>query len=542
MKNKHIPGYFIFNILVSLILLVLTLIRPENLLPAGTFYDDSFFYLSIAKNISAGRVFIDQSGQFINGFQPLYALLLALVFAVLKIFSLGANPYNAIRCVYLIQIVLFTISATLFGNIVARFSQKFAPSTFFIGKPVGYILGCAFYFANWQIFFQSLNGLETGLLIVLFWTILYLLINKRMGRASQVFMSFLLGLFVLTRIDGLIFALVAMVLISEPRKKNGLHLLINAAVFSVTCGWWFLLNWIKTGNPIPSSGLAYMPGAAQIQVLDNMKMIFQGLTEASFIGHLIEFGIKMIHSTLVETVFQILFVGLLGIAFFYAFRMLKKRKTELRSEWQVFLILVFYAASVLVYYPFFYGASWFMQRYIILLVCMVSLLETIFLMLVLERLLVYASRRNIRFLDRMLNTPVLNTAIRSITIVPFLLLLCLSIKNFIIQPEPLFTYVDYYPLVRDLPPDSIIGSSQSGLLSYFMPGIINLDGKMNASAVQALRSGSLCQYILANKIEYLLDTPQYFESAQLGCLKNAYAMVDSKISRGVVRTILLKLK
>ena len=55
-------------------------------------------------------------------------------------------------------------------------------------------------------------------------------------------------------------------------------------------------------------------------------------------------------------------------------------------------------------------------------------------------------------------------------------------------------------------PSAQVGSFNAGLISFFSGRTtVNLDGVMNDNALEALRSGTLCDYIDAQRLDYLAD-------------------------------------
>jgi hypothetical protein len=66
-------------------------------------------------------------------------------------------------------------------------------------------------------------------------------------------------------------------------------------------------------------------------------------------------------------------------------------------------------------------------------------------------------------------------------------------------------YESHYGLIRCLPAQVQIASFQSGVLEYFHPRTLNLDGKMNIEAAKAIRAGQLDQYVRRARPEYIVD-------------------------------------
>ncbi len=52
--------------------------------------------------------------------------------------------------------------------------------------------------------------------------------------------------------------------------------------------------------------------------------------------------------------------------------------------------------------------------------------------------------------------------------------------------------------------------AQSGISGYFFNNVINLDGKVNYSALEAIKSNKLFNYIKEEKIDVLMEWKEWF--------------------------------
>ena len=69
-------------------------------------------------------------------------------------------------------------------------------------------------------------------------------------------------------------------------------------------------------------------------------------------------------------------------------------------------------------------------------------------------------------------------------------------------------YRDAIELFDHIPPDSRVGSFESGTLDYFLTqDIYNLDGKTNARAHRALVEGRLDQLVEELELDYVVSSP-----------------------------------
>lgn len=168
------------------------------LIRTGTFGDDACYYAALAFNISNGNGPTTDGIHMTNGFQPLWAFMLV------PIYSLGASKEKAINIAMTILallsastgVVLFFLARQLWGENVALWT-----ALFWMTSPT--------------VLRQSLNGMETGLyafmlsiasLAVVAWTSRE---RPRLRVLESIAIGVLCGLVVLSRVDGLPFAISA---------------------------------------------------------------------------------------------------------------------------------------------------------------------------------------------------------------------------------------------------------------------------------------------------------------------------------------------
>jgi len=83
-------------------------------------------------------------------------------------------------------------------------------------------------------------------------------------------------------------------------------------------------------------------------------------------------------------------------------------------------------------------------------------------------------------------------------------------------------------LFRHTSPTDRIGAAQSGAIGYFHDNVLNLDGKMNHAALDALRAGALMTYIDADRINVLIDWRAFFASLPADWLAKNWQPCDGE--------------
>jgi len=132
--------------------------RPQSTLVSYPFLDDTFFVLSIARNVAHSLWFSVDGLHLTNGFHPLIVLLYA------PIYLLWNDPNSAIRSVYVISAFLDSIFIYLLASLVKDLSK--APIRVSLGVTPAIIAALIWAISD-SVLFHTSNGLETSLVGVL---------------------------------------------------------------------------------------------------------------------------------------------------------------------------------------------------------------------------------------------------------------------------------------------------------------------------------------------------------------------------------------
>jgi hypothetical protein len=312
------------------------------------------------------------------------------------------------------------------------------------------------------------------------------------------------GLVVLARIDAVVLAVGALIVWEVMRRRrSALLLLRDWGLFALTCGWWFVLNLVKTGSPVPSSGAYLMRGTVPVDASRNVSSIVNSLASLSPIEAVARGWVVRALQTarlpvdsagakpVVDGLFALGYWTAVALALLWLHR--RARGPLARRRLLPLVPFAAYCLSLILFYSWFFAAAWFIKRYLAPIETLATVAEATLAVLLLERAL--AARIRWRLVA-----------------VAAVLLLALPLGRrhmtdlqYLRAPEPIPTYARHYTLVRDLPADARVASLQTGVLSYFRPTTINLDGKMNRDALTAVRSGTLLDYTLKQNIEYVVE-------------------------------------
>ena len=452
-------------LLLSLFSRIILISRELPLLDGKLIPDDSYLSWQIAKNIANGFG-PKYSGNYTNGFQPLY------VFVVSPFFRLFSDPVAPIKCSLFVLAIFDT--ATL--AVILLWVHSFSSSRFVL------MITGLLWVVNDYIIRTSLNGLETimsGFFITLgayfFYRIYFLSPQKRY---SQFFiLGIIIGFACFTRVDNLILALIIglFILFYERRKIN--VMLTSATLFSIGVllifSIWIIYSNHYLGFWYPESGKA-----VRFQSLANVNHH----PTLSWYGKMIVTGAK-----------QILFEnGGLAVLMLFIF-IYGKIKQKFHYRFSIIMPLAIFCISIFLAYTLYIFTPWYFDRY--------------FFPFAILFILAFAI-----LLDSIVKNIPSKTAY---TLYGSILLFWIAIvlvrgkyADYFIGPEN--KDLGYMNLAlwakQNLPDSSVVGCSQSGALGYFATNleVINLDGVVNKECFISLQQKKNIEYIKSVHMNYIL--------------------------------------
>jgi hypothetical protein len=483
---KRLSWLLVFlSIAVSLAYHVAIALRPSEMLPDRPFRDDSFYALTVSRNLAEGRGLTVSDGEIrTNGIQPLFVYVCAVPYLLTQ------DPYVALRLVQVLHLIVHAASTLIFFCFIRRFSRdRLTPW-----------IGAAIWSCSFNILTQVMNGLETGFYLMMLqlccWH--YIRYGERGfgGVRDALVLGALLGLTTLTRIDaGLLAGAMALhYMIVNRRRGIGLVLkgpaLWLAAWLPVTMPWW-LYNIGITGSPLPTSGLVqtmYNPDSTlsvPLEILRNLWYAVQVLLDHALL--IVFTPLRLMSSvTPVSVAVLLLKATLFVVLVRLAAKAWKPDGFPRSLGWGRTGFFPIFIAALLGFYVLVFTVEWYMNRYLI----PASLASATLIPLMLERL-------HRRYAQVILALNILST---------------LAIGGYTYRLVTDTTYEDHWGWVRDHLADTTwVAAAQSGTLGYFHQRTINTDGKVN-SEIYGIRLGGYGRYLDQRGILYFLewDTDQMF--------------------------------
>ncbi len=474
----------------------------------GFLYDDSFYAFQIARNIAHGHGPTFDGVHLTNGFQPLYVALLVPVFLVS-----GQSQTLPVHLALILS-ALFTVgTAYLLYRLVVRHATSTA----------GLIAAAAWAFSP-IVMRQSANGLETALAVFMLalsvtWYLERIRPLDDPGRRDFVVMGVLLGLSFLSRAD-LGFLSLAMTLDyllvvrgrGAPPRWWARPATVAGTAFLV-CVPWMVYGLLAVGLPISESGratrylsMAYAPffglGGESV-VRDGPSLDFMAEHVARsvetlkvvpvfhpFFRGIQKLGNEFPALSFLETVSNILeVVALLGFVLWWFQRRRKPRGAPAREFDFLLLLAVMYIAA---YSTIVFGVFFFLRYYY-----PIYFIGAVFSGLLADDVIVWVRQRSVG----------LRRAALAASGAYATALLFMGYTS-AFRTTPVYGFYDAARWVAThTSSNETIGVFQGGAIGYLSNRrVVNLDGKVNHEAFEALREHRLNEYVRGSGIDIVMDS------------------------------------
>jgi 4-amino-4-deoxy-L-arabinose transferase-like glycosyltransferase len=476
----------------------------------GYLYDDSFYAFQIARNIAAGRGATFDGVTPTNGFQPLYVFLLVPAYKLLAPDRI-APIYYALTLLALLTVatalLLFLIARRYTSDGVALFT-----ATVWAFSPV--------------VVRQSANGLETALAVFTFAACIYYYLhrirsNSRARPGQYATLGLLLGLAVLARVDQVLLALAMALdylLLIRKRARSGdvrgalRGAGVTAAAGVAVCLPWCIYGLVTVGSPLQESGAA-------TRFLSIAYAPFFGLGQAESVQH--GFGASFIWShvfhslsvlklsppihvfyRLVEklgdgspptgwVLFAIDAASLAALALFAVWIGRGGKTYGSHNRRELSFLILFSVLLAAAYSTWIFGLFFFTRYF-----CPVYFVISILAACVLQDVVAWAGARR-----RVMRVAVAGAFTAYAIGLVYMGVTSAHRSNTVYQFYNIARWVE-----KNTSKDETIGVFQGGMIGYFSNRrVVNLDGKVNGPALEALRNGHISEYIARSGIDVVMD-------------------------------------
>ncbi len=478
-----------WNAVISLVLLLLIAVIARvsfstldfNSLLSTYLVDDAFYYFKIASHLATEHRITYDGDQLTNGFHPLWL-------AVITPFYTPAD--NGIAFVYRVQWLMVLIDLL---SVVALYRTLLQCKT---GVVIAFI--ASFWFCVHSTFIDiQMNGLETSLntllLLMLLSAFVAIFLNKQASSSRYWYFGAVAGLAFLARTDNAIALVVlfaALFLREYQQRLTGFRpLFASAALAGLLALPWLLWNWIHFGSLVQSSG--------------KIETIYWG--EPHFSWQRVAFEWLMLPIKVFEQMklFVRLFIAPSGNAawmsagwllFFGSALLWFWRSRRVSTELKAVAVFCVAVLAVFCYHAAFRS---FVRTWYFIPVGLVLLLLLAGMAAALQSCEQELEKNKMRFVVSLLLLAIC-TAQVLISFSPS------RLPGVITEHSTHLTVAKW--LNNNTPSDAVIGSMNSGVLSYLVHRkVINLDGVVDVRSMRAHWDKKQPEYLHERGIQYLVD-------------------------------------
>lgn len=452
--------------------------------------EDGFYTLSVAREIGLGHGITVDGVTATNGFQPLWAFVVA-PFAWLA----GGDRTGTLRWALVLGTLLWLAFVPLVA-LIARTRARAAGLRGDVAAAVAAIVAAG----SVSVVRIFHNGLETGLLLAILAAAVLALDRVRVWtawRAAALGLGF--GALIWARLDAVAFVGAAGVIAAWRARATGrawVLPLAAAALGGALIVPWLVRNVALDGSVVPTSGRAEARhGAPWTPNADAMLRAVGAWALAP--------GFRpSMHRVSVPWT-ELLSLAGAGIVAAAWWRLRRARLGTGTSA------LAVYCAFLAIYYTFSSGAWWFADRYLA-----PALLLFIPALAAAGEALARGSRARLlaaglAALVLALNVPLLAVLAAAPTRLPPAWASAAS--NLATHPNVNVEQVAW--AAAHVRPACRIGAFESGTLGYYRDGVTNLDGKMDDAALDARLAGRSTAFVRAKGIGLVIDIPSGVERA-----------------------------
>lgn len=438
--------------------------------------EDGYLTLTIARNIALGLGMSTAEGSIpTNGTQPLATLLYASLY-----WLVDGDRVAGVRLSLVAQLVIALLTAAL----VYRLG-----STLLGGDRSARLqaaLGAAAWFASPVVLPHSMNCLETGLYGLALVLVFYAVSAARgLNGIRATSLWFVIGaslsLAFWARNDAvLLCAAIAIVQLAgwtqlprQPFRQRLSQLAIAGSVVTLFSAPWLAHNLLRFGHVMPISGQSE---ALDARFGENLRLVLPNLLEYCTL-------LLPIPSTW-KREWRTSFLALLMLCL--AFRACRRGITKLPPEaGDTLRMLAVFAALLSLFYGLWFGAGYFMSRYLFALSPILAIFWGAAL------LSAFAAMRSRRQVTLAMGAVVL-------------LLGAFQVRAYLRGMNHLHFHVVEW-VHEHVANEEWVGAVQTGTLGYFHARTLNLDGKVNPHALAARQKRDIPRYVARSSVEYMVD-------------------------------------
>jgi hypothetical protein len=475
--------------------------------------EDGYFMLTIGRNLAIGNGFSIAGGEIpTNGTQPLMTFVWSLAF-----WLTGGGRAPGVLAVLIVELIGAVAAAWLLYGL-AR-SVLADPRRDAVARLVA-----ATWFASALVVPHSMNCLETGFYGLIAIAVARVFAEPESEHAmvwswGKTFgVGVLLGVAFWIRNDSC-FLIAAACLThlfaglphgGDVVRARFVRTLVFGATSVVVASPWLIHNYVSFGHIMPVSGRAEsLTGTFAGNLVVLPAVIVEYLGAVMPIPHSIQ------DTTPVRVACTLLLVAVVPAL------LIVWGRASRRGKLLIFLVTI-YALGLFLFYGLFFGAGWFMPRYLFPL--------SPFFTILWGAAVFYG-------LGRLQKTPLAAFVSLAGGVGLVLLTAALHVRTYRGGDHHMHTQVVEW-VKANVDESTWVGAIQTGTLGFFHDKTINLDGKVNIAAYEALSNARLAEYVVNDtKIEYLADWVGILDWRNMPLIAERFEVVVERpdINLGVLR-------
>ncbi len=452
--------------------------------------DDSFYLHTVSYFLGEGKGLTVDGIHPTNGIQPLIVVLNAPFYLIS-----GGDKWIGLRLSFILSAIIDSLSVWLIYTLLhALRSKSSEEDSSFFSPPV---IGCLLWTFLYPIILHTMNGMETSLYSMLLLSSLVIYTKHFAQRAEgrnisplqQIGLGIVLGFTVLARVDAVILVIILLGFNFFYFKERNIARLFTTPFtsFVISSPWW-VYNLFCFGNIIPTGGQAESIGGASLSE-NFVKLAVSFADLASVFFYLPFYGAS-------PWQYPFWIIVVFGVVFFIARRFKIWEEITRRYVLAPVIPLLITGFVLAIFYTSLFHVPYFIPRYLQPLRIISILITSISVPVIVKKLRTMQSSRSILY-----------------SVFGIFFLFGSAIFSFIGYSHN-FTGTgmgNFYAagIWAKQHSESKIGMQQSGVASFMSDNIINMDGKVNADALNALKSNERGKYILACNITYIMDFERY---------------------------------
>jgi hypothetical protein len=446
--------------------------------------EDGFYALAVARHLGLGDGVTADGLSATNGFQPLWSLLCAPLYA-----AVGGDRVLGLRLTQLLGSLLWLA----FGGLLAVYARDVARRHGLRGD-VAAAVAAVVALGSVSVFRLFHNGLETGLLLVLVCAAVAVLDRGGRWTARRVLaIGVLLGAIAWARLDAVAFVAgvgaVAAAGAVARRSAPSAAPLAACALAAALLVPWLAYGVSLDGHLVPSGGRAQALAPPHIDLNAHAAVRAVG---AWILAPAFRPSLHPGH--LANTAVGALAVGVLACAVLAV----RRRAGRLRPGPGTAALWV-YVLFLVGYYTIAHGAFWFRDRYL----AAVLVLAVPWLACAIEAYVPRRALPGLAIVVAALNLPLFGVLLAAPPTRPSW---AATASNMGTHPNLNWDQAAW--TLEHVRPGCRVGAIESGTLLYFRDNTLNLDGKVNPAVLRARVNGTLGRYLDRAGVDVLIDFPR----------------------------------